>query len=121
MLHLFPPCAPRPESNFDLEADPDQHPSLLSFNRPHSSKSTEHSSPPSYPGVRTPSFSGVLTMRPSFLTVNSAWERYIESAGRVYRGMEESVKRRLIELELGDEGEEKSRRKDPWLAQLDWR
>ena len=37
--------------------------------------------------------------------------------------MEEGVKRKLIELELGDEREEKSRQrgeKDLWLAQLDW-
>jgi len=37
-------------------------------------------------------------MGSSFLTVNSAWEKYIESPERVYRGMEEGVKRRLIEL-----------------------
>ncbi len=37
-------------------------------------------------------------MRSSFLTVNSAWERYIESVERIYRGMEEGVKRRLTEL-----------------------
>ncbi|KIK00592.1 hypothetical protein K443DRAFT_122749 [Laccaria amethystina LaAM-08-1] len=59
----------------------------------------------------------------SFLTVNSAWERYIESAEQVCKGMEEGVKRRLIELELGDKRKEKSRQreeKDLWLAQLDW-
>jgi hypothetical protein len=59
----------------------------------------------------------------SFLTANSAWERYIESAERVCKGMEEGVKRRLIELELGDKRKEKSRQreeKDLWLAQLDW-
>ncbi|KAF8336700.1 hypothetical protein F5887DRAFT_986685, partial [Amanita rubescens] len=54
--------------------------------------------------------------------VNSAWERYIESAERAYRGMEEGVKRMLIELETSAKemtttGE---REKDPWLAQLDW-
>ena len=37
-------------------------------------------------------------MGSGFLTVNSAWERYTESAERVYRKMEEGVKTRLIEL-----------------------
>ena len=62
-------------------------------------------------------------IRVPWLTVTRAWERYIESAEWVYRGVEEG-KKRLIELELGDEREEKLRRRgenDPWLAQLDWR
>ena len=47
----------------------------------------------------------------SFLTVNGAWELHIESAERVYKGMEEGVKRRLIEL---------TRQRVSGLAQLDW-
>ena len=35
-------------------------------------------------------------MGSSFLTVNSTWERYIDSTEQVYKGMEEGVKRRLI-------------------------
>ena len=54
-------------------------------------------------------FSGMLTMGSSFLTVNSAWERYIESTGDG-RGCEEE----LVELATTREWE-----KDPWLAQLD--
>ncbi|KAF8328759.1 hypothetical protein F5887DRAFT_1186091 [Amanita rubescens] len=88
-------------------------------------------------GVHTPvSFSGVLTitMGSSFLTVNSAWRMYIESAERVYRGMEEAVKRRLIELVTSakEMTTTKEREKDPWkdpesvivqdpwFSQLDW-
>ena len=47
-------------------------------------------------------------IRVPWLTVTRAWERYIESAEWVYRGVEEGIKR-LIELELGDEREEKLR------------
>ncbi|KAF8328293.1 DNA polymerase family A-domain-containing protein [Amanita rubescens] len=57
---------------------------------------------------RPVSFSGVLTIGSSFLTVNSAWERYIERAECVYRGVEN-------EMTTMREWE-----KDPWLAQLDW-
>jgi DNA polymerase gamma 1 len=61
-------------------------------------------------------------MGSSFLTVNSAWERYIESAECVYRGMEESVKRRLIKLATSAKEMMMTREweKDLWLAQLDW-
>ncbi|KAF8347323.1 DNA polymerase family A-domain-containing protein [Amanita rubescens] len=60
---------------------------------------------------RPVSFSGVLTIGFSFLTVNSAWERYIERAERVYRGLATSAK----EMTTTREWE-----KDPWSAQLDW-
>ena len=61
-------------------------------------------------------------MGSSFLTDNSAWERYIESAKRVYRGMEEGVKTRLIELATSAKEMTTTRKlkKEPWLAQLDW-
>jgi DNA polymerase gamma 1 len=61
-------------------------------------------------------------MGSSFLTVNGAWKRYIESAERVYRGMEEGVKRRLVELATiaKEMATTKEWEKDPWLAQLNW-
>ena len=51
---------------------------------------------PSFLNKRCPhpvSLAGVLTMGSSFLPVNKNWEKYIENAERVYRGMEESVRR----------------------------
>ncbi|KAK2462616.1 hypothetical protein APHAL10511_005349 [Amanita phalloides] len=72
------------------------------------------------------SFAGVLTMGSSFLPVNAAWERYIEKAESVYRGMEEVVRRRLVALAeeamAAGEGESYTEKKDgdPWLSQLDW-
>ncbi|KIL59116.1 hypothetical protein M378DRAFT_188045 [Amanita muscaria Koide BX008] len=87
------------------------------------------------------SFSGMLTMGSSFLTVNQEWERYIHNAERVYSSMEESVKNKLAELarekmqlaivksvvkngrvyEVEWEEDGTSRwRDDPWLSQLDW-
>ena len=52
-----------------------------------------------------------------FLTVNSAGERYVANAERVYRGWEEEVDR------VGDECEgngNDERVEDPWLPQLGW-
>ena len=142
MPHLFPLESdsnpdPNPNPNLDLETDSDptspttdsDHLSLADLltycaTDVHTAHKVYSTILPSFLS-RCPhpvSFSGVLTMGSSFLTVNSAWERYIESAERVYRGMEEGVKRRLIELattakEMTTTG---GWEKDPWLAQLDW-
>ncbi|KAG2067134.1 hypothetical protein BDR04DRAFT_1159428 [Suillus decipiens] len=68
------------------------------------------------------SFSGILTMGSSFLTVNESWESYLADADRVYKELDGKVKRRLVELaeqakdRMGDE----SWKDDPWLSQLDW-
>jgi DNA polymerase gamma 1 len=72
------------------------------------------------------SFAGILTMGSSFLPVNEEWEKYLERADAVYRGMEESVKAKLKTLAeaarammdvSGDGGKWKD---DVWLSQLDW-
>ena len=111
MPHWFPPWASRPDSNLDPNSDPnldleaDSNPThrlepailrrssnLLRHRCPRGSQSLQHRSSRCQHPV---SSLGVLT---SFLTVDSAWERHIESAERVCIGMEEGVKRRLIEL-----------------------
>jgi DNA polymerase gamma 1 len=84
------------------------------------------------------SFAGALAMGSSFLPVNENWEKYIGNAERVYRSMEESVRRRLRELAeeakdlaktgVSDGGNEpvwdeaglRKWERDPWLSQLDW-
>ncbi|KAF9448854.1 hypothetical protein P691DRAFT_729009 [Macrolepiota fuliginosa MF-IS2] len=69
------------------------------------------------------SFSGVLGMGSSFLTVNQEWERYLERAEGVYRQMEEGIKQKLKELaERARElvGDPEKWKGDPWLSQLDW-
>lgn len=72
------------------------------------------------------SFAGILTMGSSFLTVNQEWEEYLQRAERVYREMEEGVKRKLKNLaeearKLMDlSGEGGTWKDDAWLGQLDW-
>jgi DNA polymerase gamma 1 len=68
------------------------------------------------------SFSGMLTMGSSFLTVDEGWEKYLESAERTYRNLEEGVKKRLVNLaiEAKDMAESEKWRDDVWLQQLDW-
>ena len=68
------------------------------------------------------SFAGILTMGSSLLTVNEEWEAYLANAERVYRDMEDKVKKRLIELAeqakiMMADGKWKE---DVWLSQLDW-
>ena len=68
------------------------------------------------------SFSGMLTMGSSFLTVNEGWERYLEDAERTYRNLEEGVKTRLVNLaiEARNAMENEKWKDDVWLRQLDW-
>ncbi|KAH9963726.1 gamma DNA-directed DNA polymerase [Lactifluus volemus] len=68
------------------------------------------------------SFSGMLTMGSSFLTVDGGWEKYLESAERTYRNLEEGVKKRLVNLaiEAKNMAENEKWRDDVWLQQLDW-
>ena len=68
------------------------------------------------------SFSGMLTMGSSFLTVNEGWEKYLEDAERTYRSLEEGVKKRLVNLavEARDMMENEKWKDDVWLQQLDW-
>ena len=68
------------------------------------------------------SFSGMLTMGSSFLTVNEGWEKYLEDAERTYRTLEEGVKTRLVNLaiEARNAMENEKWRDDVWLRQLDW-
>ncbi|KAI0297802.1 gamma DNA-directed DNA polymerase [Multifurca ochricompacta] len=68
------------------------------------------------------SFSGILTMGSSFLTVNEEWEKYLENSERVYRSLEEGVKKRLADLAVEAKRmmENERWRDDVWLRQLDW-
>jgi len=68
------------------------------------------------------SFSGMLTMGSSFLTVNERWEKYLEDAERTYRSLEEGVKTRLVNLaiEARNAIENDKWKDDVWLRQLDW-
>lgn len=68
------------------------------------------------------SFSGMLTMGSSFLTVNEGWEKYLEDAERTYRSLNEGVKKRLVNLatEARDMAENERWKGDVWLRQLDW-
>lgn len=68
------------------------------------------------------SFAGILTMGSSFLTVNEEWEKYIESAERNYRELNDKIKLRLVELAYRAKAMEadESWRDDVWLSQLDW-
>jgi DNA polymerase gamma 1 len=68
------------------------------------------------------SFSGMLTMGSSFLTVNEGWEKYLEDAERTYRNLEEGVKTRLVKLaiEARNAMENEKWKDDVWLRQLDW-
>lgn len=68
------------------------------------------------------SFAGILTMGSSFLTVNESWEKYIENAEKAYRGLEESVKGRLVQLAQEAKGlmVDDKWKGDVWLEQLDW-
>lgn len=68
------------------------------------------------------SFSGILTMGSSFLPVNEEWETYLENAERTYRNLEESVKKRLVNLAVEAKGmmENENWKDDVWLQQLDW-
>ncbi|KAI0319735.1 DNA polymerase family A-domain-containing protein [Amylostereum chailletii] len=68
------------------------------------------------------SFSGILTMGSSFLTVNEQWEKYLEDAERTYRELENRVKTRLTDLALEAKELMKSEqwKDDVWLSQLDW-
>lgn len=68
------------------------------------------------------SFSGMLTMGSSFLTVNESWEKYLGDAERIYRSLEEGVKKRLVNLavEARSMMENEKWKDDVWLRQLDW-
>ena len=68
------------------------------------------------------SFSGMLTMGSSFLTVNEGWEKYLEDAEWTYRNLEEGVKTRLVDLaiEARNAMENEKWKDDVWLRQLDW-
>ena len=68
------------------------------------------------------SFAGILTMGSSFLTVNDSWEKYIESAEKTYKDLEENVKRRLVQLarEAKELMVDDKWKGDVWLEQLDW-
>jgi len=68
------------------------------------------------------SFAGILTMGSSFLTVNESWEKYIESAEKAYKELEENVKGRLVQLahEAKELMVDDKWKGDVWLEQLDW-
>ncbi|KAG0693387.1 DNA polymerase family A-domain-containing protein [Suillus ampliporus] len=68
------------------------------------------------------SFSGILAMGSSFLTVNESWEAYLADAERTYKELDGKVKRRLVELaeQAKDKMDDESWKDDPWLSQLDW-
>ena len=117
MPHLLPPPVPdsnldpNPDPNLDLEVDSYPTPLTTDSNQlslanilaycttdVHTHKIYSAIPPLSYPGVRTPSPSRACLPWGSAFLVNSAWERYIESAERVYRGCEDGVKRILVKL-----------------------
>ncbi|KAF8631471.1 hypothetical protein AX15_002384 [Amanita polypyramis BW_CC] len=126
MPHLFPATDLLPEGDLDQEPKPSLSlQDLLSYcaTDVHTTHQIFQSVLPSF-FSRCPhpvSFSGVLTMGSSFLTVNAGWEQYLKNAELVYRGMEEGVRKRLSELAgearllTGDRVKH-----DPWLSQLDW-
>lgn len=68
------------------------------------------------------SFAGVLTMGSSFLTVNEEWDKYIASAEKTYKELDEKIKTRLVDLahEAKSQLEGEKWRDDVWLSQLDW-
>ncbi|CAA7264671.1 unnamed protein product [Cyclocybe aegerita] len=69
------------------------------------------------------SFSGILTMGSSFLTVDENWTKYLENADAIYHEMEEKVQSKLKKLaeEARDlMNDEQKWMADPWLGQLDW-
>ena len=68
------------------------------------------------------SFAGILTMGSSFLTVNESWEKYLMDAERTYKNLENSIKKRLLELceQAKTLAETEEWKDDPWLSQLDW-
>ena len=68
------------------------------------------------------SFSGILTMGSSFLTVNQEWDHYIANAEAKYKELEHSIKNRLTELAHQAKGmmENEAWKSDVWLSQLDW-
>ena len=61
-------------------------------------------------------------MGSSFLPVDSSWQRYLENTERIYRELEEGVKRRLVELaeEVREWMKNDRWKEDVWLSQLDW-
>ncbi|KAI0821816.1 gamma DNA-directed DNA polymerase [Trametes gibbosa] len=68
------------------------------------------------------SFAGVLTMGSSFLTVNEEWDKYIASAEKTYKELDEKIKTRLVDLAHEAKGqlEGEKWKDDVWLSQLDW-
>jgi DNA polymerase gamma 1 len=69
------------------------------------------------------SFTGMLNMGNSFLTVTEKWESYLQKSAGKHQQLEDMLDVKLIELaekakDLVNSPEEWQ--KDPWLSQLDW-
>ncbi|KAI9483935.1 MAG: DNA polymerase family A-domain-containing protein [Benjaminiella poitrasii] len=69
------------------------------------------------------SFTGMLNMGNSFLTVTEKWEDYLEKSANKHQELEDTVDVKLQDLAerarvMVDAPEEWQ--KDPWLSQLDW-
>ncbi|KAF2351303.1 DNA-directed DNA polymerase family A palm domain [Trinorchestia longiramus] len=68
------------------------------------------------------SFGGILEMGSSYLPVSNSWNKYIESAEKLYSVMQNALSEKLSEraaeaLKLRDD---KLYENDPWLWNLDW-
>ncbi|KAH7034098.1 DNA polymerase family A-domain-containing protein [Linnemannia elongata] len=70
------------------------------------------------------SFSGMLQMGSSFLTVNEGWTAYVARCNKMYKEMAENVESKLMLLAQNalDNFEKNPEyyQNDPWLSQLDW-
>lgn len=70
------------------------------------------------------SFSGMLQMGSSFLTVNEGWTAYVTRCNKMYREMAENVESKLMLLAQNAldnfEKDPEYFQNDPWLSQLDW-
>ncbi|KAF9539532.1 DNA-directed DNA polymerase gamma mip1 [Mortierella hygrophila] len=70
------------------------------------------------------SFSGMLQMGSSFLTVNEGWTAYVARCNKMYKEMAENVESKLMLLAQNAldnfAKDPEYYRNDPWISQLDW-
>lgn len=70
------------------------------------------------------SFSGMLQMGSSFLTVNEGWTAYVARCNKMYKEMAENVESKLMLLAQNAldsfAKDPQYYQNDPWLSQLDW-
>ncbi|KAF9137363.1 DNA-directed DNA polymerase gamma mip1 [Mortierella sp. GBA39] len=70
------------------------------------------------------SFSGMLQMGSSFLTVNEGWTAYVARCNKMYKEMAENVESKLMLLAQNAldnfAKDPEYYQNDPWISQLDW-